>query len=70
MVSALVEIRAEGEHLHGQILQEGRAATAGRAELFAPGSITWPADGVRILDKHHGRNWRGPIRTVTGPAAS
>ena len=54
MVSALVEIRAEGEHLHGQIVQEGRAASGGRAEVFAPNSITWPTDGVRILDKHGG----------------
>ena len=26
--------------LHGVLIQEGRAATGGRSELFAPGSAT------------------------------
>ena len=34
-------------------MQEGRAATGGRAELFAPGSIDWPASGIEIRDGHH-----------------
>ena len=54
MVPLIVELRAEGEHLHGQIVQEGRAASGGRAEVFAPGSVEWPATGVRILDDHGG----------------
>ena len=40
--------------LHGIIVQEGRAASGGRAELFAPGSLVWPSDGVGILPEHHG----------------
>lgn len=40
--------------LHGVIIQEGRAATGGRAELFAPDSVTWPADGVEIATRHLG----------------
>ena len=39
--------------LHGVILQEGRAAAGGRAELFAPGAVVWPSDGVAILPEHH-----------------
>ena len=48
------EIREEGGELHGTILQEGRAASGGRAEVFAPGSVTWPSDGVGILLEHRG----------------
>lgn len=54
MVRLNVEIRAEGEDLHATMLQEGRAASGGRAEVFAPGSVTWPADGVAILGEHRG----------------
>lgn len=69
MVSMItVEVRAEGEDLHGVILQEGRAASGGRAEVFAPGSVTWPADGVRILDEHCGAELTKafPTRDVEG----
>lgn len=54
MVSVITEIREEGGELHGVILQEGRAASAGRSEVFAPGSVSWPADGVGILAEHLG----------------
>ena len=55
MVSRLnFEVRAEGGDLHGVIVQEGRAASGGRAEVFAPGSISWPAEGVAILTEHLG----------------
>ena len=43
------------KHLHGVMLQEGRAAAGGRRELFAPGAVTWPAEGVAILTEHRGR---------------
>ena len=49
------EIREEGGDLHGVILQEGRAASGGRAEVFAPGSVAWPVDGVAILTEHRGK---------------
>ena len=49
------EVREEGGELRGVILQEGRAASGGRAEIFAPGSVSWPADGVGILVKHGGK---------------
>ena len=54
MVRVNVEVRAEGGELFGVILQEGRAASGGRAEVFAPGSVTWPAEGVAILTEHRG----------------
>ena len=50
-----IEIREAGGELHGTILQEGRAASGRRAEVFAPGSVTWPADGVEILAEHYGK---------------
>ena len=40
--------------LRGTILQEGRAATGGRREVFTPGSVSWPHDGVAILTEHRG----------------
>ena len=40
--------------LRGVMLTEGRAASGGRAEVFAPGSVSWPSEGVGILTKHRG----------------
>ena len=53
--AAPIEIReAEGgPHLYGTLIQEGRAARR-RREVFAPGSIQWPSDGVGILTRHYG----------------
>ena len=50
-----VEIReAEGgPHLYGTLIQEGRAARR-RREIFVPGSVSWPVDGVGVLTRHHG----------------
>ena len=42
--------------LRGTMLTEGRAASGGRAEVFAPGSVEWPSEGVAILTEH-----RGPV---------
>ena len=51
-----VEIRESdgGPHLYGVLIQEGRAARR-RREVFAPGAVEWPADGVGILTRHHGK---------------
>ena len=54
MVRLTAEIREAGGELHGTILQEGRAATGGRAEVFAPGSVSWPTEGVVIRTEHRG----------------
>ena len=40
--------------LYGTMIQEGRAASGGRREVFAPGSIEWPSSGVAILTEHRG----------------
>ena len=51
-----VEVREakDGPRLHGILLPEGRAAQGGRAELFVPGAMVWPSEGVKILAKHRG----------------
>ena len=51
-----VECRAsaDGPMLHGVVLQEGRAATGGRAEVFAPLSTDWPAASIAIMTEHRG----------------
>lgn len=61
---APVEIRTAGSvpRLRGTILQEGRAAAGGRAEVFAPGSVVWPESGVGIQTEHY-----GPIETRAVP---
>ena len=50
-----IEIRREADALHGVIIQEGRAASGSRSELFTPGAILWPAEGVEILLEHRGK---------------
>ena len=44
-----VELReaSDGPMLRGIVLQEGRAAQGGRAEVFAPFSVVWPALGIK-----------------------
>ena len=51
---AAVEVRAatEGPTLHGVMVTEGRAASGGRREVFAPGAVEWPSEGVGILLAH------------------
>ena len=44
----------DGKTLRGVLVTEGRAASGGRRELFAPGSVQWPASGVGIALEHHG----------------
>ena len=48
-----VELReADGaQWLSGVVLQEGRAGTT-RKELFAPQSVTWPAEGITVRTVH------------------
>lgn len=57
-LSCPIEIRESktGPMLHGVVLQEGRAAQGGRAEVFAPLSVVWSADppGIALLDEHRG----------------
>ena len=55
-VIASVECRASatGPRLHATIIQEGRAATGGLREVFAPMSVLWPPDGISIRTVHLG----------------
>ena len=60
-----VEIRQADRRepeIHGVILTEGRAASGGRAEVFAPGSVTWPSTGIGISAGH-----KGPTETRAQP---
>ena len=50
----LRETEGRKPRLQGVIVQEGRAAAGGRAELFVPGSITWPESGIAIRTEHRG----------------
>ena len=69
-LTVAVECRASesGPMLRGVILQEGRAARGGRAELFAPGSVRWPADGIAVRGEHLGAEIARavPIREANG----
>ena len=49
------EAEADGPLLLATIVQEGRAAGGGRAELFIPLSVIWPTNGIAILVEHRGR---------------
>ena len=51
-----VEVReaADGPMLRGVVLQEGRAANGGRAELFTNFSVVWPSDGIALRGEHRG----------------
>ena len=50
-----VEQRGDGAgRIRGTILPIGRVA-GDRREVFAPGSVTWPSNGVRLLAEHRGR---------------
>ena len=65
-----VELRqaAGGSMLRGIMLPEGRAAQGGRAEVFAPLSVVWPSEGVKILGEHRGATLAltVPIRDAGG----
>ena len=50
-----VEDRGDGPgRIRGVILPLGRVA-GDRREVFTPGSVSWPSNGVRLLAEHRGR---------------
>ena len=56
-VRCRIECEARGDgpgRIRGTILPIGRVA-GDRREVFAPGSVTWPSNGVRLLAEHRGR---------------
>ena len=60
-----VELReaSDGPKLRGIVLQEGRAAQGGRAEVFAPLSVVWASDGIALLGEHRGAELARAIPT-------
>lgn len=54
MKTAPVELRNRGRTLFATILQEGRAASGGLREVFAPGSVQWSSSGIPIRTEHGG----------------
>ena len=62
-----VEVREadDGPKLRGTILQEGRAAQGGRAEVFAPGSVVWASGGIALLGEHRGAELARRARPVS-----
>ena len=65
-----VELREadDGPMLRGVVLQEGRAAHGGRAEVFSPLSVVWPSDGIALRGEHRGSELARvvPIRDADG----
>ena len=65
-----VELRAAADspgRLVGVVIEQGRIA-GDRPELFAPGALTWPSNGVRLLAEHRGRQVMRVTPTVDGTA--
>ena len=65
-----IEIReTEGKEatLVGIVIQEGRAG-AERKEIFSPGSIQWPSNGIEIMAEHRGvvESRAHPVRSSNG----
>ena len=54
LVAGAAELRVakDGPRLYGVMVQEGRAASGGRREVFIPGSVEWPSGGVGVLTAH------------------
>ena len=50
--SALSRHEQEANELHAVLIQEGRAASGGRSELFTNGSVEWPAEGILVRPAH------------------
>ena len=49
----------------GTMIELGRVA-GDRREVFAPGSVQWPANGIRLLAEHRGRQVMRVQPTVDG----
>ena len=65
-----VELRAAADspgRIVGTVIEQGRIA-ADRPEVFAPGALTWPSNGVRLLAEHRGRHVMRVTPTVDGTA--
>ncbi len=56
-LAAELEIRASdsGPRIRATLIQEGRASTGSRRELFTPGATQWAAEGVELRTEHLGK---------------
>ena len=48
------ETRTSPGRITGILIQQGRVASD-RRELFIPGALAWPNNGIRLLAEHRGR---------------
>ena len=67
-VRCRIELRAATDspgRIVGTILQMGRVA-GDRREVFTPGSVEWPSNGIRLLAEHRGRQVMRVQPTVDG----
>ena len=48
------ETRTGPGRVVGTLIEQGRVA-GDRPEVFAPGALRWPSNGVRLLSEHRGR---------------
>lgn len=46
--------RTSPGRIAGTLIEQGRVA-ADRREIFAPGALAWPTNGIRLLAEHRGR---------------
>ena len=65
-IRCAVELRADDTgtspgRLFGTLMRYGEPAAGGRREVFEPGSLEWPAEGVTVNRQH---NRRAPIMRV------
>ena len=69
-IRCAIELRAAADspgRITGTVLEMGRVA-GDRRELFTPGSVQWPANGIRLLAEHRGRQVMRITPTVEGAA--
>ena len=67
-IRCAVEIREAADspgRLTGTILETGRVASD-RREVFVPGSVQFPANGIRLLAEHRGRQIMRVEPVITG----
>ena len=67
-IRAALEIRGdEGSpgRLVGTLIETGRVA-GDRREIFTPGSVRWPSNGLRLLAEHRGRQVMRFVPKVEG----
>lgn len=67
-IRCAIELREAAEspgRIIGTLLELGRVAID-RREVFVPGAVAWPANGIRLLSEHRGRQVMRVVPTVEG----